>query len=57
MIAVISVIICAHNPRPDSLRRVLDSLAAQTLSKERWELLIVDNASEDPLRGAEGGCW
>jgi len=44
-----SVIICAHNPRPDYLGRALDALCAQTLCKERWELLIVDNASASPL--------
>jgi glycosyltransferase involved in cell wall biosynthesis len=48
-VALISVIICAHNPRPDALRRVLDSLAAQTLPKERWELLLIDNASDERL--------
>jgi glycosyltransferase involved in cell wall biosynthesis len=44
-----SVIICAHNPRPHYLRRVLSALRNQTLSKDRWELLLIDNASEDPL--------
>jgi len=48
-VAFVSVIICTHNPRPTAFRRVLDSLAAQTLSKEQWELLLVDNASEDRL--------
>lgn len=41
-----SVIICTHNPRPHYLRRVLDALAAQTLAREKWELLLIDNASE-----------
>ncbi|HEY0257032.1 MAG TPA: glycosyltransferase [Candidatus Methylacidiphilales bacterium] len=45
----ISVIICTHNPRPDYLRRVLDALQAQTLPKEEWELLLIDNASDEPL--------
>lgn len=45
----VSVIICAHNPHPDYLRRVLDALKAQTLPKEQWELLLVDNASNEPL--------
>jgi glycosyltransferase involved in cell wall biosynthesis len=45
----ISVIICAHNPRPDYLRRVLDALKAQTLSPLQWELLLIDNASKEPL--------
>ena len=44
--AFVSVIICTHNPRPDAFRRVLDSLAAQTLPKAQWELLLVDNASD-----------
>jgi glycosyltransferase involved in cell wall biosynthesis len=41
----LSVVICAHNPRPGYLARVLDALAAQTLPKEEWELLLVDNGS------------
>lgn len=45
----VSVIICAHNPRPDYLQRVLASLRAQTLGTDRWELLLVDNHSEKPL--------
>jgi len=55
--AVISVIICTHNPRPDSLRRVFDSLAAQTLPRERWELLLVDNASDDRLQPLWSLSW
>lgn len=46
----ISVVICSHNPRPDYLRRTLESLARQTLPKSQWELLMVDNASQPPLR-------
>ena len=45
----VSLIICTHNPRPHYLRRVLDALRAQTLPKERWELLLVDNASKESL--------
>jgi glycosyltransferase involved in cell wall biosynthesis len=45
----ISVIIPAHNPRPDYLARVLAALAAQTLPTADWELVIVDNRSEPPL--------
>jgi glycosyltransferase involved in cell wall biosynthesis len=48
----VSVIICAYNPKADYLRRTLDALRAQTLSKDRWELLLVDNASEPPLESA-----
>jgi glycosyltransferase involved in cell wall biosynthesis len=45
----ISVILCSHNPRENYLRRVLESLRSQTLPKEQWELLLVDNASEKSL--------
>lgn len=44
-----SVVVCAHNPRRDYLHRALGALKGQTLPKDRWELLVVDNASEDRL--------
>jgi GT2 family glycosyltransferase len=44
-----SVIICTHNPRPHYLRRVLEALRVQTLSLKQWELLLIDNASQEPL--------
>jgi glycosyltransferase involved in cell wall biosynthesis len=44
-----SVIICAHNPRPDYFRRVLTALRDQTLSATNWELVLVDNACDMPL--------
>ena len=53
----ISAIICTHNPRPDYLRRVLDALKAQTLPKEQWELLLVDNASVKPLARSWDLSW
>ena len=46
-----SVIICSHNPRPEYLRRTLESLRVQTLDAGRWELIVVDNRSEPPLDG------
>ena len=46
----LSVIICAHNPRLDYLRRVLEALRNQTVPTDRWELLIIDNASNTPLK-------
>lgn len=45
----LSVIVCTHNPAPTALQRVLDALAAQTLPQAQWELLVIDNASDDPL--------
>jgi glycosyltransferase involved in cell wall biosynthesis len=53
----LTVIICAHNPREDHLRRTLDSLRAQTLSKQEWELLLIDNASDSPLAKAWDLSW
>jgi len=53
----ISVIICSHNPRPDYLRRVLDALRAQTLPQDQWELIIVDNRSDEPLEGRFDISW
>ncbi len=47
--ADISVIVCSHSPRRAYLRRVLEALARQTLPKENWELLVVDNASKEVL--------
>lgn len=45
----ISVIVCTHNPRKDYLERTLDALRKQTLPIENWELLLIDNASNQPL--------
>jgi glycosyltransferase involved in cell wall biosynthesis len=40
----VSVVICTHNSRRGYLVRVLDALKAQTLPREQWELLLIDNA-------------
>lgn len=42
----LSAIVCAHNPRVDYLYRVLEALQRQTLERDQWELLLVDNACE-----------
>ena len=42
---VISDILPTHNPHPGRLRRTIESLAAQTLPRDAWELLVVDNAN------------
>ena len=43
--AELSVHICTFNPRPAHLERTIAALQQQTLPRERWELLLVDNAS------------
>lgn len=48
--ALITVIICTHNPRMEILGRTLGSLRKQTLAQSEWELLLVDNRSDSPLR-------
>jgi glycosyltransferase involved in cell wall biosynthesis len=53
----ISVVICSHNPRKDYLDRVLDALKAQTLPKEQWELLLIDNASNESLAKSWDLSW
>lgn len=53
----ISVIVCTHRPRPEYLRRTLAALAAQDLPKDRWEFLLVDNASEPPVAEAYDLAW
>lgn len=45
----VSVVIPTHNPRIDYLRRVLDALRLQRMPLAEWELLIVDNASTNPV--------
>ena len=45
VVSLLSVVIPTHNPNPLRLKRVLEALDQQTLPAERWELLIIDNAS------------
>jgi hypothetical protein len=53
----ISVIVCTRNPRQDYFRRLIDSLTRQTLPTDEWELLVIDNASDQPLAGAWDLSW
>lgn len=42
----LSVIICTFN-RADFLKKVLESLAGQTLPKEQYEIILIDDGSSD----------
>jgi glycosyltransferase involved in cell wall biosynthesis len=53
----ISVITCSHNPRPDYLQQVLNALKNQTVTKSRWEYLLIDNASAEPLASRVDLSW
>ena len=45
----ISVIICTHNPNHVYLDKVLTSLKHQSLNKDEWEIIVIDNKSENEL--------
>lgn len=45
----LSVIICTHNPRKDYLSRTLAALQGQTFPRAEWELIVIDNASREPV--------
>jgi glycosyltransferase involved in cell wall biosynthesis len=53
----LTVILCAHNPDRQSLTRTLEALAAQTLPKDTWELVFVDNASKTLLSNTIDLSW
>jgi glycosyltransferase involved in cell wall biosynthesis len=54
---VLSVITCSHNPRNDYLKQVVDALRAQTLDKRRWDYLLIDNMSYEPLAARVKLSW
>ncbi|RZK25250.1 MAG: glycosyltransferase family 2 protein [Flavobacterium sp.] len=45
----ISVVICCYNSNPKYLERVLHSLKSQSLPINFWELIIIDNNSDNPI--------
>ena len=53
----LSVVICTHNPRADFLSATLAALRRQTLPLDRWELIIVDNASHPAIAGTFDLSW
>ena len=53
----LSVIICTHNPRSDYFGRTLDALRAQTLPFAKWEMLVIDNASKQPVQERFDFSW
>src|SRR5437868_6855256 len=44
---MISVVIPTHNPNRQRFARTLAGLASQKLNRDSWELVIIDNASQD----------
>lgn len=45
--------VCTHNPRLAVLRKVLASIARQTLQPPGFELVLIDNASDPPITDAD----
>ena len=54
---MLSVIICTHNPRGDYFCRCLDALRAQKLPHNLWELLVIDNCSDEAVAGCVDLSW
>jgi len=46
----LTVVVPTHNPDLDRLNRVVGALRAQSLRRDCWELLVVDNASTKSLQ-------
>jgi glycosyltransferase involved in cell wall biosynthesis len=57
MSLAVSVVLPSHNPRGDFLDSVLEALRNQTLATSQWELIVVDNHSEQPLAGLLNLTW
>ena len=53
----ISAVVCTYNPRDDHICRTLNGLRRQTLAGDRWELLVVDNASDTDLASELDVSW
>ena len=53
MSVLISIIISTYNPNYNRLGRTLRALSAQTLAKNYWELILVDNASSPAVNLAD----
>jgi GT2 family glycosyltransferase len=49
MIPQVSVIISTHSPHLGRLARTLTGLKAQSLPADRWEIVVVDNRSPEPI--------
>ncbi len=52
-----TVVICTFNPRLKVLGRVLDALRSQTEPLENWELLVIDNNSDEPVTECLDVSW
>ncbi|WP_310428403.1 glycosyltransferase [Chamaesiphon sp. VAR_48_metabat_135_sub] len=49
----IDVCICTHNPRLELFTIILTAIANQTLSKDAYQVWIIDNASNPPISNSD----
>jgi GT2 family glycosyltransferase len=54
---MLSVVLCTHNPRVGYIHRCLCALRNQTIASNQWELVVVDNRSDEPLNGRIDLSW
>ena len=47
---MLTVVVCTHNPRRDYFQRCLGSLQNQNLRLDGWELVVVDNQCDEPIK-------
>ena len=52
-VSLVSIILCTYNPRMDLLDQALGSLEKQTVPKTKFELVVVDNNSTQPLKAGD----
>ncbi len=57
MSIILSVITCSHNPRAEYLSRVLTGLKDQSLSRDQWEFILIDNSCDEPLASRIDLMW
>jgi len=53
----LTLAICSHNPRSQYFGRVLNSIRDQSVPKELWDFILVDNCSEVPLADVWDLSW
>jgi len=53
----LSVVICTFNPDAGRLAQTLDGLKHQTLAKSEWELILIDNNSDNMVPGMMDISW
>jgi glycosyltransferase involved in cell wall biosynthesis len=54
---MLSVVVCTHDPRPEYFSKCLAALRCQTLLLRSWDLIVVDNRSDEPLAGRIDLSW